>query len=210
MITRVMAPSPFVVFGYGSLIFKPPPHVISQVPGFLKGFVRRFALKSYDHRGTLESPGRVVTIIHKEDWSRMCTFDAFPEEDIVWGVAFTIDPAHVAEVRDNLDNRETDYAVETLDVYTTENGKEKVVISQACCHISRPDNPSFVHSEPLDALAVHIWRSVGPSGRNKDYLYQLAESMRALAPASYDAHLFTLENKIRQLDKERGENILCY
>ena len=57
--------------------------------------------------------------------------------------------------------------------------------------------------------------------------------MRALAPASYDAHLFTLEvgrasclfartltrpvivvfvsqNKIRQLDKERGENILCY
>ena len=27
----------------------------------------------------------------------------------------------------------------------------------------------------------------------QDYLYQLAESMRALAPASYDAHLFTLE-----------------
>lgn len=27
----------------------------------------------------------------------------------------------------------------------------------------------------------------------QDYLYQLAESMRTLAPASYDAHLFTLE-----------------
>ncbi|KAH0838811.1 hypothetical protein J3R83DRAFT_7212 [Lanmaoa asiatica] len=51
----------------------------------------------------------------------------------------------------------------------------------------------IVRSEPLDALAVHIWRSVGLSGRNKDYLYQLAESMRALAPASQDAHLFTLE-----------------
>jgi len=151
-----------------------------------------------------------VTIIHKEDWTRMCTSDAFPEEDIVWGVALTIDPAHVAEVRDNLDNRETDYTVETLDVYTTENGKEKVIIPQACCYISRPDNPSFVHSEPLDALAVRVWRSVGLSGRNKDYLYQLAESMRALAPASHDAHLFTLENKIRQLDKERGESILCY
>ncbi|KAG8220687.1 hypothetical protein J3R82DRAFT_2975, partial [Butyriboletus roseoflavus] len=70
---------------------------------------------------------------------------------------------------------------------------------------------SIVRSEPLDALAAHIWRSVGLSGRNKacprkrrymmacaliytqDYLYQLAESMRALAPASYDAHLFALE-----------------
>ena len=64
-----------------------------------------------------------------------------------------------------------------------------------------------------------IWRAVGPSGRNKacvlltlgllqrydpythlqDYLYQLADSMRALAPASCDAHLFTLEVGIRFL-----------
>ncbi|KAG6373194.1 hypothetical protein JVT61DRAFT_6814 [Boletus reticuloceps] len=27
----------------------------------------------------------------------------------------------------------------------------------------------------------------------QDYLYQLAESVRALAPASYDSHLFALE-----------------
>jgi len=202
---------PFVVFGYGSLIFKPPPHVISQVSGFLKGFVRRFALKSFDHRGTPENPGRVVTIIHKEDWDRMCiSAEDAPEEDIVWGVAFTIDPAYVEEVRDNLFKRETDYAVETLDVYTCDNGIERVIIQEACCYISRPDNPSFIQSEPLDALALHIWRSVGPSGANKDYLYQLAESMRALAPASYDAHLFTLEYKIRQLDNERGGSVVCY
>ncbi|KAF8261738.1 hypothetical protein EI94DRAFT_1780173 [Lactarius quietus] len=49
----------YVVFGYGSLIFRPPPHVIKEsnvvfvsllvapervpAPGFLKGYVRRFA-----------------------------------------------------------------------------------------------------------------------------------------------------------------------
>ncbi|KAG9310403.1 ChaC-like protein-domain-containing protein [Chiua virens] len=196
-----------------------PRHNAISVPGFLKGFVRRFALKSLDHRGTPENPGRVATIIHKEDWDEICTSscpcpgdeqDAYPNEDIVWGVAFTIDPAHVAEARANLDNRETDYTIETLDVYTTENGAEKVAIHNACCYISRPDNPSFVRSEPLDALAMLIWRSVGPSGCNKDYLYQLAESMRVLAPTSYDPHLFTLEKKIRQLDKERGGSVMCY
>jgi glutathione-specific gamma-glutamylcyclotransferase len=68
-----------------------------------------------------------------------------------------------------------------------------------------------VGSEPLDALAEHIWSSVGPSGRNKacivtvsqmslmmscilqDYLYDLAAAVRKLAPESYDSHLFALE-----------------
>ncbi|KAF8629008.1 hypothetical protein AX17_005864 [Amanita inopinata Kibby_2008] len=97
---------PFVVFGYGSLIFKPPPHVIAQVPGFLKGYVRRFAQESHDHRGTPENPGRVVTLVHKEDWDSFSDSDSFPDDDIVWGIAYTIDPAYVSEVRDYLDYRE--------------------------------------------------------------------------------------------------------
>lgn len=50
-----------------------------------------------------------------------------------------------------------------------------------------------VGSEPLDVLAKRIWQSVGPSGRNKDYLYELAAAVRELAPESYDSHLFALE-----------------
>lgn len=34
--------SEFWLFGYGSLIFKPPPHYDWSVPGFIKGYVRRF------------------------------------------------------------------------------------------------------------------------------------------------------------------------
>ncbi|KAH7906897.1 ChaC-like protein [Hygrophoropsis aurantiaca] len=227
--------SPYVVFGYGSLIFKPPPHVQSQVSGFLKGYVRRFAQKSHDHRGTPENPGRVVTLIHKEDWDNFSGSDAFPNDDVVWGqhnstaypcqalnyssigVAYTIDPAYEAEVRDYLDYREKDgYTLETLDIYTIEDGIEKIIIHNAYCYVGRPDNPSFIGSEDLDFLANRIWRSIGPSGRNKDYLYQLAESVRRLAPASYDSHLFALETRLRKLDREdtrkgreeQGHNVL--
>ncbi|KAG2147513.1 ChaC-like protein [Suillus clintonianus] len=195
---------PFVVFGYGSLIFKPPPHVQSQTPGFLKGYVRRFAQESHDHRGTPENPGRVVTLIHKEDWDHFSGSDAFPDEDIVWGrgISYTIDPAYEAEVREYLDYREKDgYTMETLHVHTIEDEMENITIHD--CYVGRPDNPSFIGSEPLDDLAQRIWASVGPSGPNKayhlpqEYLYRLAESVRQLAPESFDSHLFALEVRPR-------------
>jgi len=192
---------PYIVFGYGSLIFKPPPHTIKRTPGYLKGYVRRFAQKSHDHRGTLENPGRVVTLIHQEDWQAFSASDPFPHEDVVWGVAYTIDPVYAAEVRDYLDYREKDgYTMEEVDVYDIHDGQEQVVIHKSICYVGRNDNPSFVGSMPLDELAEVIWRSVGPSGPNKEYLYSLATAIRNLAPESFDSHLFTLEEKVRALD----------
>ncbi|KAF8234824.1 ChaC-like protein [Tricholoma matsutake] len=193
--------TPFIVFGYGSLIFKPPPHTIAQAPGFLKGYVRRFAQKSHDHRGTPENPGRVVTLIHKQDWDKFSGSDTFPDDDTVWGIAYTIDPVYEAEVRDYLDYREKDgYTMETIDIWGLDQGHQKVIIHGAFCYVGRDDNPSFVGSEPLDALAERIWMSVGPSGRNKDYLYNLATAVRNLSPNSYDSHLYALEAAVRGLD----------
>ncbi|CAA7266426.1 unnamed protein product [Cyclocybe aegerita] len=206
---------PFVVFGYGSLIFKPPPHVIAQVPGFLKGYVRRFAQKSHDHRGTPENPGRVVTLVHKEDWDKFSASvsyalpsDAFPDDDVVWGVAYTIDPAYEAEVRDYLDYREKDgYTMETLDIHgISPEGAETIIIYNAFCYVGRNGNPSFIGSEPLDSLAYTIWKTIGPSGPNKDYLFKLAESVRELSPDSYDSHLFALEEHVKKLEQEHSSH----
>ncbi|KAJ7328050.1 ChaC-like protein [Mycena albidolilacea] len=193
------ATPPFVVFGYGSLIFKPPPNVVAQVPGFLKGYVRRFAQKSHDHRGTPQNPGRVVTLVHKEDWDLFSSSDPFPDEDIVWGVAYTIDPEFEADVRAYLDYREKDgYTMETMPIYGVVDGAETVIIPN--CYVGRKDNPSFIGSEPLPALAHRIWISVGPSGPNKEYLYNLANAVRELSPESYDKHLFALESLVKAMD----------
>ncbi|KAF7325940.1 Gamma-glutamylcyclotransferase [Mycena kentingensis (nom. inval.)] len=197
-----MTSESFIVFGYGSLIFKPPPHVISQAPGFLKGYVRRFAQKSHDHRGTPEYPGRVVTLVHKEDWDLFSGADAFPDEDIVWGVAYTIDPKFEVEVRAYLDYREKDgYTMETMPIYNVVDGEDSIIIPKAYCYVGRKDNPSFLGSEPLSELAHRIWTSVGPSGPNKEYLFNLADAVRQLSPSSVDKHLFALEEMVRQLDE---------
>ncbi|KAJ7649299.1 ChaC-like protein [Mycena rosella] len=180
-------PPPFVVFGYGSLIFKW--YFSTTVPGFLKGYVRRFAQKSHDHRGTPENPGRVVTLVHKEDWDLFSCADAFPDEDTVWGVAYTIDPEFEAD---------DGYTMETIPIYGVVEGAEAVIIQQ--CYVGRKDNPSFIGSEPLPALAHRIWVSEGPSGLNKEYLYSLADAVRELSPASHDAHLFALEALVKGLD----------
>ncbi|CAE6413940.1 unnamed protein product [Rhizoctonia solani] len=64
---------------------------------------------------------------------------------------------------------------------------------------------SVVGSEPVPALARKIWESSGPSGPNKEYLYQLARAVRELSPESYDSHLSALELEVRRLDKHPEE-----
>lgn len=195
----------FDVFGFGSLIWKPPPHVIGSQPGFIKGYTRRFAQHSVDHRGTPPRPGRVVTLISAQDWHSFKDADESPEGDIVWGVTYTIDPLHAKEVREYLDFREKNgYTPQSVDVYGIDQAskEESLIVKDCLVYVGLPENPAFIGPSPLPALAERIFTCEGPSGRNDEYLLNLAMVTRKLSPDSVDSHLFELEKSVLQLQQE--------
>lgn len=69
----------------------------------------------------------------------------------------------------------------------------------ALVYIATETNPEFLGPAPLDSLAKQVVNSRGPSGCNVQYLLELAEAMRRIAPLVNDTHLFELERKVKEL-----------
>lgn len=55
---------------------------------------------------------------------------------------------------------------------------------------------------PMQDIAKQIVNCKGPSGPNKEYVYNLAKAMRELASEAKDDHLFILENEVRKMDPD--------
>jgi len=62
-------------------------------------------------------------------------------------------------------------------------------------------NEYYIGPASIKEMALQIFECTGNSGRNRDYLYNLAESMRQICDEALDSHLIELEREVRVLEK---------
>lgn len=69
-------------------------------------------------------------------------------------------------------------------------------------YVAKKENPSFNHQSNLNDIAHQIFHATGPSGTNREYLYNLADAMRLIYPTKDDPHLFELETILRRMEAD--------
>jgi len=181
------------VFGYGSLVWKNNDFEYElKKPGYLKGFVRRFFQNSIDHRGIPEKPGRVVTLVFAKD-----------NEARVHGIGYKIAPDKVTSVLDHLDYREKNgYDRHETMFYPTDGSPPVPTV----VYVANEQNPSWNKNHDLEDIAAQIIESVGPSGKNTEYVYNLCDAMRQYFHNVRDDHLFELEKLLKDMEAEKSRH----
>jgi len=165
------------LFGYGSLIYKVDFPFLEKRPAYISGWQRRFWQGSHDHRGTPESPGRVLTLV--ESANARC-----------FGVAYRV----TEQVFDHLDHREKNgYLRLIIDIQFADGESKRGVL-----YIAKPDNAAFLGEATDRVIAQQIFASTGPSGRNRDYVYLLADALREFD--EHDCHVFTIDTLLKEME----------
>jgi cation transport regulator ChaC len=168
--------SQLAVFAYGSLLFRPGFVYAERHPAKLAGYARRFSQASPDHRGTLERPGRVVTLVASA--GALCHGALYlvhgPSESLL----------------SELDYRErAGYERVTVEVQVGEQ------LLAAVTWIAPPGNPYDAGALEAAALAELVRAAHGPSGPNAEYVFLLEQALAELGVV--DPHVSELSALLR-------------
>ncbi|KAK7969654.1 hypothetical protein PG988_008727 [Apiospora saccharicola] len=206
----------FWLFGYGSLIWKPPPHFGMHCNSLLApekeldAYIITYLIQTGEYlAGSMDTsdgfgkpprharsprarrhPDRALVLGQPGGRARLR-----PRQGV--GAAYRIEADHVAEVKDYLDIREINgYSIHYTPFHPAsgESGPIRTLV-----YIGTPDNDQFTGPQDPQALAEHIHASEGPSGLNHNYLLSLEKALDELGPESGDAHITDLSDRVREI-----------
>jgi len=169
------------LFGYGSLIYKVDFPYLEAARASIDGWSRRFWQGSHDHRGTEAAPGRVLTLI--ETPGELCH-----------GMAYRVSP----KVVQHLDEREKNgYLRLEVPLLLAQQAP-----STGIFYLAPPDNAAWLGPASEQAIAEQIWQAQGPSGLNRDYVWQLAQALTEMN--ALDEHVRLIAEHLNQLAALEG------
>ena len=193
------------IFGYGSLCWRPDFPFLSRHPCYISGYQRRFWQGSPDHRGTADAPGRVVTLVKVKE-GRVEGGETGEEAVRVYGMVYRVHREHVNAVLDYLDVREQGgYSMQEVTCHllpSSPSSPSPPASLTALTYLATAANAHYLGDAPLDAIATQIARSVGPSGRNADYLLSLHDWLRSIDV--HDDHVHQLVNLVTRIQQQQS------
>lgn len=153
------------VFGYGSLVWQPGFKFADKKIARLNGYKRSFCMWSVHYRGTPEHKGLVLAL--DENAQSYCD-----------GVAFRVDPQEAEESLAYLRARElisSAYLEARVDVEFADGGGVNAVTYVMNC-----DHDQYAVDLELEDQAKIIANASGSTGSNTEYLYNVAQNLKAL------------------------------
>lgn len=191
-------PRPLWIFGYASLVWRPETgwESFERRTGVCEGWCRLFAQRSTDHRGTPEAPGLVCTMLPE---ATVESLDLAPDATPplrTRGTCYRVPDDQAAAVLAVLDFREKGGYTRQVVRVALDDDTGHV---DALVYSATAENPNFcpdlasVAPAALDRAAAIIATSVGPSGKNTEYLFELADA------CPDDAYLHALSRRVRRL-----------
>lgn len=115
----------------------------------------------------------------------------------MWGVAYEIGKDDAESVRAHLDHREKGGYSSITELFHPDDDIPEPF--QLTIYLATECNSNYLGPAPLANIARQIATSVGPSGKNIEYLLNLADAMRKISPHVHDPHLFELEAEVLKL-----------
>jgi cation transport regulator ChaC len=206
-------PNPLYILGYGSLIWRPGDLLgkYAVYPCECLSWTRVFSQKSSDHRGNPNFPGLVVTLV-EEDYINSLDQGEINAGTCI-GVVYLVPPEDADRIIAELDYRERGgYNRHQIKVKFLSDTPHYACndIGSALVYTGSITNPHFSLANDIDHIrncnssyisrtAEIIATSIGPSGANCEYLFNLNNYF--VKNSLHDKYISMLENQVKTVIK---------